>query len=94
MSARDQTLTVEIVDDRLVISIGIDALMIAARAADDWDEDAEIIDPDAFAAEIARHLENDEDDDGTTQLHLAFDAAVMAAVEAGSEAVQWPGDGA
>lgn len=92
MSAREQGLAVEIVGDRLVISIGIDALMTAVRGGDDWDEDAEIIDADSFAVEIANLLESEEQEDGTTDLHLAIDNAAMAAVEHGTEWVRWPGD--
>ena len=93
MSARNQGLTVALEGDRLVISIGIDALMTASRGADDWPEDElEITDPDAFAASIVRGLEQEEED-GTTPVHLAIDTAVMWAVENGEPGVGEIGSG-
>ena len=83
MSAADrqQGLTVEIDGDRLVISIDVETLMTAAQGGDDWDEDRfRISDTDAFAASIVRGLEQ-EQEDGTTQVHLAIDAAAMWAIE-------------
>ncbi|NIJ07264.1 hypothetical protein FHS31_000860 [Sphingomonas vulcanisoli] len=92
MSERDQALTVAVEDGRLVISIGIDTLMIAAQGGNDWVEGTEILDADAFAAEIADRLENEEQEDGTTDIHLAIDRAVLLAIENGSEAIRLPGD--
>ena len=89
MSGREQPLTIEIVEDRLVISIGVDALMAAVRGGDDWDDEAmTIVDPDTFAAEIAHALEHDEQEDGTTDIHLAIDKAATSAIEGGSESVR------
>jgi hypothetical protein len=88
MGARDQALIVEVVDDRLVISMGIDALMTAAQGADDWDEEQfRVSDPDAFAASIARGLDREEED-GTTPVHLAINGAVMWAIENAEPGVQ------
>lgn len=90
---RNTPLSIEIVDGELVIRIGIDALMVAVRGGDDWDDDTmTIVDPDAFAAEIAHSLEHNEQEDGTTDVHLAIDRAAMDAVESGSEAVRMAGD--
>lgn len=81
--AREQELTIEIVGGRLVVSIGIDALMVAALGGDGWHDDEFVItDPDTFAASIARGLE-DEEEDGTTGIHLAIDKAVSWAIEMG-----------
>lgn len=92
MSDRDQQLEVEVVDGRLVISIGVDLLLHAvAHGADDWEDDWEVTDPDAFALAIVDELESEEED-GTTLLHRAFDRAAMRAVEAGAEGVRLPGD--
>lgn len=91
-SAREQGLTVEIVGGRLVVSIGVDALMIAARGGDDWDDDDYVItDPDAFAASIARGLEV-EQEDGTTDIHLAIDQAVTWAIETAEPGVEFRSD--
>lgn len=91
-SARNQALTVEIVDGRLVVSIGIDALMTAVRGGDDWDDDQYVItDPEDFAASIARGLE-DEQEDGTTDIHLAIDKAVTWAIESAEPGVEFRSD--
>ena len=92
MSARDQALTVEIEGGRLVISIGVDALMIAVEGGDDWLEGWKILDADTFASEIADALENNEQEDGTTDIHLAIDKAATYAIENGSEAVSLDGE--
>lgn len=90
---RKQGLTVEIDGDRLVISIGVDALMTAVQAGDDWDEERfRISDADAFASAIARGLEL-EAEDGTTHVHLAIDAAAMWALEQGEPGVEQLVDG-
>jgi len=87
---RDHPLTIAILEQQLVISIGINTLMIAVRGGDEWnDETMTILDPDAFAAEIAYALEHNEQEDGTTDIHLAIDKASMHVVESGSEAVQF-----
>lgn len=92
LSARNQGLLVELVDDRLVISIGIDALMLAVVAGDDWDEDeVTITSPDGFAQEIVAELEREEED-GTTPVHLLIDQAVQDALDAGSLSVRYAGD--
>jgi len=90
---RDQSLTIAILEQQLVVSIGINTLMIAVRGGDEWDDETmTILDPDAFAAEIAYALEHNEQEDGTTDIHLAIDKASMHVVESGSEAVQFAGE--
>lgn len=87
---RNQALTIEIVEGELVIRIGVDTLMIAVQGADDWDDETmTIVDPDTFAAEIANALQNNEQEDGTTDVHLAIDKAAMHVVEYGTEAVRF-----
>lgn len=89
---RTQALTIDILDGELVLRIGIDTLMIAVRGGDEWDDETmTIFDPDAFAAEIAHALEHNEQEDGTTDIHLAIDKAAMHVVENGSETVQYAG---
>lgn len=84
---RQHGLSVELVDGRLVIAIGIDALITAVQGGDDWDEDRwKVSDPDAFAAGIVRGLKN-EQEDGTTLVHLAIDSAAMWALEQGEPGV-------
>jgi hypothetical protein len=90
---RNQVLTIEIVDGELIIRIGVDALMTAVRGGDEWDDDTmKIVDPDTFAAEIAHALEHNEQEDGTTDVHLAIDKAAMHVAEYGTEAVQFTED--
>ncbi len=79
----NQDLAVEIVDGVLTISIGVDTLV---KAVDLGDDSIVVIDPHAFAADILSVL-NDEAEDGTTPVHLLFDAAAQRAVEDGSIAV-------
>lgn len=88
MADRDQLLNVEIKAGRLVISVGIDALMESVCNGAEWDVDNEIMDADAFAIEIADRLENEEGDDGLTDLQRALDNAAVAAFGLGSEAVR------
>lgn len=76
-SAREQGLTVEIVDDRLVVSIGIDALMTVVRSGDGFDHETHVInDPDALAASIAAGLLDD-----VTAIHVAIDDAFLWTVD-------------
>lgn len=95
--ARDQGLTVEIVDGRLVISIGVDALMVAAKGSPAFEEDENgepewtITSVNGFADDILTAL-TDEEEDGTTLVHIAIDAAIERALEAGSLNVSYGDD--
>lgn len=93
MSARDQALVVEIVDGRLVISIGVDTLMVAAKGGDAWDDEQgdEIENVDGFAEDILDQL-LDEAEDGTTLVHIAIDTAVQQALDAGSLNIRYGSD--
>lgn len=97
-SARDQGLSVELVDGRLVISIGVDALMVAVKGSRPWEEQEEdergyaIADADGFAEDILRELE-DEEEDGTTLVHIAIDAAIERALDQGSLNIDYGKDG-
>lgn len=98
MSARDQGLTVEIVDGRVVISIGVGALMTAVKGSELWEEQLEdqrgwtIENEDGFAQDIVAELE-DEQEDGTTEVHLMFDRAIQRAFDQGSLNVSYGNDG-
>ena len=90
---RNQALTIEIVEGELIIRIGVDTLMTAVRGGDEWDDDTmTIVDSDTFAAEIANALEHNEQEDGTTDVHLAIDKAAMHVTEYGTEAVRFAED--
>ena len=87
---KDQQIKVEVVDDRLVISIGVGLLAFAVQASSDvsgWPEEWYISDPAAFAAEVARTLEAEEED-GTTPVHRMLDAAALETLEQGADAVE------
>ena len=78
---KDDVLEVGLVDGRLVISIGVNALAFAAANHDDG---ITICDPDLAAEEIVRELRREEED-GTTPVHRLLDKAVFDAWENGGD---------
>lgn len=89
---RQHGLSVELIDGRLVIAIGIEALMTAVRGGDYWDdEEMSILNANALAASILHELEA-EQDDGTTPVHLMIDAAAKEAINQGSLAIGYDDD--
>lgn len=92
---RGDQLKIRVVDGRLVISIGVETLAIAAKYSNFFDDptmkELEILDAEAFAREIARQLAREEED-GTTLVHHALDKAAELAVENGAEGVEWEPD--
>lgn len=90
---RSQALEVDIEDGRLVISIGVDTLLVAARGGDTWPDDEEfaVTNVDGFADDI-RHELVGEEEDGTTLVHIAIDTAVERALDAGSLNVTYGDD--
>lgn len=86
---REAGLDVSIAGGRLIVSIGVDALMVAVKGGPAWSDQEEeergwqITSPDGFAAEIAHALQ-DEEDDGTTLVHVMLDAAIERAIDQGS----------
>lgn len=94
-SSREQILKVELIDGRIVISIGVETLRVAASASPalEWpypEGEIEIHDPDAFAKDVVGALEWETGDDGTTCVHEMFDRAFERVVEDGSESVVLP----
>ena len=77
---KDKPLTVEIKDGELKISIGIDTLCFAVS---EKIADFKITDNEGFAKDILYELEN-EDEEGTTEIHRLLDQAADDAVENGS----------
>ena len=86
-------LTVEVKDGELQISIGIDTLAWAAMHSPDerlvWlDDETEeymtfgVYDELEFAIGVANEMENEEED-GTTPLHLFLDNMMVRAIEQG-----------
>jgi len=94
--SRDQHVNVELLEGRLVISIGIDTLATAVRwmpSIDDaFDEvegkyiETEITDADKLAEAIAEQID-DEEEDGTTLVHRMIDKAALRAIENGAEGI-------
>lgn len=87
--------TAVIVGERIVISVSLDALATAVGATpalEDYDEETNdfappiVTDKQAWAREVVRQL-NREQEDGTTPIHLMFDAAFVEAIEQGAEGV-------
>ena len=94
-AASNKRLTVKIVDGVLTIAIGMGTLATAIRCNPDlqaWDEvtgkdyEPTITDATVFGKELVRALE-DEDEEGSTPVHLMLDAAVMSAIENGAEGI-------
>lgn len=46
-----------------------------------------VTDPDAFAEDLAREL-NSDDEEGTTMIHRMFDAAINEAIEQGADGIE------
>ncbi|MGH8083906.1 MAG: hypothetical protein ACREPV_01340 [Lysobacter sp.] len=77
-------------DDALLIRLDVDTLCSAARGSDIFFDMAEggeritITDPAAFAREVERAL-NDEDEQGNTPVSRMFDRAIEWVVEQGGD---------
>lgn len=84
----NRPLTVVVEDGELRISIGIDTLAYAIEMnPDQGDEQRFVITDNAeFADGVAAALQ-EEEEDGTTPVHLLFDAAAQAAIEAGASGI-------
>ena len=83
-------LTVRLEGDAIVIRLPLDVLALALEgswAASGMDDHWRVTDASLFAPEVVRALE-DEDEEGTTAVHKLFDAAFLAAIEAGAEGVE------
>lgn len=76
-------------DGLIVVRIKIDSLQTITDVACDFAnyERCRISDVNRFAEDVVREL-NCEDEVGTTPLHRCFDAAIMDAIENGSEWIE------
>jgi len=97
---RNEGLCVGVVGGQLTISIGIDALARAIEASPDDRistyndagndfEHPRIEEPDIFAEEMVRALQ-DEKEDGTTRVHRLLDDAAVKAFDDGAQGVVFP----
>lgn len=99
--SKDQSIKVEVIDDRLVISIGIAALAEAAERCpnlEHYDESAgtfsspSVTDQMAFARGVAQSLEIEAGDLGLTPVQQMLDEAFVSAAEFGAEGIDLPGN--
>lgn len=77
-------------DGAIVIRIALDTLPLVVDGA--WGTGAmdtryKVTDPAAFAADLVREL-NDEDERGTTRIHRMFDKAFENAIDQGAEGIE------
>lgn len=88
-------LKVALEGDLLTISIGIEALALAAelspRLENGTDDTPKVVDKKLWAQEVLNGL-NDEAEDGTTPVHLMFDDVFERIVEDGAEGIRMPDD--
>jgi hypothetical protein len=96
---KDTPLSCQVVDDELVIRIGIDVLAFAAQSRQPfniWDDEAikwiqkiEVVDNLEWAKDIRNELSREEED-GSSPLTNLFESAFEKAVDQGSIAVWGP----
>lgn len=83
----EQPLCVKIEGGILSISVGINVIKFAAETGfevkDALGEAPVIFEPKLFAEDVARELQHEEED-GTTDVHLLLDKAIIRACENGS----------
>lgn len=91
---KDKHLTVTIENGELIISIGIDTLKVATEycelpgfLSNEYEPLFLVSDPGKWAESIKYALENEEED-GTTVVHEAFDKAFFFAMEQGFEGIE------
>lgn len=79
---KNQILKVELVNDKVEISIGIDVLAFATEYGCEVNIGGgfTVTDKEGFAKNIVSQL-NDEAEDGTTLVHRMFDKAAMEVLE-------------
>jgi len=80
---KDKNLTVNIVGDELVVSIGLSVLLSAVETSRFYgDGEIRITNETQFLEGFVRYLSN-EKEDGSTLIHYAFDDAVTEMLENG-----------
>ena len=86
---KDQLLNAEIKDGKLNLSIGLEALEIAASVGRRFGTgEVKITDMDAFLADLPRYILSEEED-GSTPFHLMIDDCVSEMIENGAGGVQY-----
>ena len=93
LAPKDEPLTYAVVGDRLVLSIGIDALSHAMRLTPEFEDDCgprlTIKDERAFAISIAAQLEGNEDETGETSITRSLIKAAGEVIEMADPSVEW-----
>lgn len=95
---KNRKLTIELKNEELVIRIGIDTLKFACEHAQEeplCQPDNltgnyltyKVIDTEKFAKDVIDELLLEEEEDGTTKVHLLLDKAMFSAIENGSMAI-------
>jgi hypothetical protein len=85
---KDAPLNIDIVDDKLVISIGISTLAYAIKQglANDFTE-MDVTNELGFAQDVIHELEA-EDDEGSNRIHKMFDQCAQDAIDNGTDHVR------
>ena len=92
MKPTNSSLSVKVVGDQLVISIGVSTLAYALQTGPQ-PLGATIKNPNGFARDIATDLERDEDFDGhNSRISALLEKCAANAIEWGSEHVHLDGD--
>ena len=90
MKDKDQLLSVDTINDKVVISIGVSALIHAVKLGPAFYlglDTVKIVNKREFIRELTEALMM-EAEDGSTPLHNAFDAAATYLIEHGADSVQ------
>jgi hypothetical protein len=86
---RDQLLNVEIKDEKIILSIGVEALEIAASVGRSFGMgEVAITNMDAFMSGLLRYIRREEED-GSTPFHRMIDECVSEMIENGEDGVQY-----
>lgn len=95
MTNASKPLSVDLTDDVLTISIGIDTMATAILAGPYFEREglsgSKVTDQRAFAEAVKLELEQ-EDEEGTNFIHQMFDTAASAAIENGAEGIVLEGE--
>lgn len=89
-----ETLSITIEGDQLVVRVGVKCLLNAIPLADTWPvndegESCKIVNTQQFLQDLISELER-ENEQGATVLHLALDQAATEVTEQGYESVEMP----
>lgn len=86
---KNQPLVIEIKNDRLEMSVGVDCLLFAIEhGLEMLAEEFEVVDRDKWLREIVTAL-HIEEEDGSTEIHRAIDRAALQAIENGAEGIEF-----